>query len=88
MSTPTNTIRLRTNEKIRNLIDRGAAAVHKTRSQFILEASATAAQNAVLDQTYFALTPAQMAEFQRVMDAPLPGNGRLRALLVTPAPWE
>jgi len=88
MPTPAKTIRLRTNEKVRDLIDRGAAAVHKTRSEFILEASATAAQNAVLDQTYFALSPTQMAEFQRVMEAPLAGNAGLRALLVTPAPWE
>ena len=78
MPTPAKTIRLRTNEKVRDLIDRGAAAVHKTRSEFILEASAMAAQNAVLDQTYFPLSPTQMAEFQRVMEAPLAGNAGLR----------
>jgi len=88
MSTPAKTIRLRTNEKVRELIDRGAAAVHKTRSEFILEASATAARNALLDQTYFALSPTQMAEFQRVMEVPLACNAGLRALLAAPAPWE
>jgi len=88
MAIPTKTIRLRTDERVRDLIDRGADAVCKTRAEFILEASATAAQNAILDQTYFALSLTQMTEFQRVLEAPLAGNVGLRALLVAPAPWE
>ena len=31
-------------------------------------------KNALLDQTYFSLSAAQMAEFQRVIDAPLSNN--------------
>jgi len=88
MPPPTKTIRLRTNEIVLDVIDRAAAAVCKTRSEFILEASATAAQNALLDQTYFALSPSQIAEFQRVMEVPLACNAGLRALLSAPAPWE
>ena len=86
MTATTKTIRLRASEEVRDVIDRGAAAVHKSRSQFILEASAVAAQNALLDRTYFALSPVRMAEFERVMDHPLAANHGLSALLAHPRP--
>jgi uncharacterized protein (DUF1778 family) len=82
------TIRLRTNENVRDLIDRGAAVAHKSRSEFILEASVTAAQTVLLDQTYFKLSPAHMAEFLRIMATPLSDNTKLVALLAARAPWE
>ncbi len=88
VSIPTKTIRLRTSEKVRDLIDRGAAASRKSRSEFILEASATAAQNALLDQTDFRLSPDQMAEFRRLMAMQMPNNTSINALLATRAPWE
>ena len=84
----TTNINLRASEHLRDLIDRGAAAAHKTRTDFMLEASAAAAQNALLDQTYFALDPVRMAEFERIMDEPLAGNRAVAELLATPAPWE
>lgn len=88
MPAPTTTINLRATAHFRDLIDRGAAVAGKTRTQFILEASVAAAQNALLDQTYFALSSAQLAEFQRVMDAPLSSNSSVAELLATRAPWE
>jgi hypothetical protein len=45
-------------------------------------------KNALLDQTYFALSAAQVTEFQRVVEAPLSNNTSLAELLATRAPWE
>ena len=84
----TTNINIRASEHLRDLIDRGAAVAHKTRTDFMLEASAAAAQNVLLDQTYFALSPAQMAEFERVMSKPLSENQAIAKLLATRAPWE
>jgi len=84
----TTNINIRVSEHLRDLIDRGAAAAHKTRTDFMLEASAAAAQNALLDQAYFALDAAQMAEFERVMNKPLSDNKAVTELLATRAPWE
>jgi uncharacterized protein (DUF1778 family) len=45
-------------------------------------------KNSLLDQTYFALSAAQIAEFRRVMDAPLSNNTSVAKLLAKRAPWE
>src|ERR1700744_4117310 len=82
----TTNINIRTSEQVRDLIDRGAAAVHKTRTEFMLAASAAAAQNALVDQTYFALSPAQMVEFERIMSEPLPDSAGVAKLIATQAP--
>jgi uncharacterized protein (DUF1778 family) len=84
----TKLITLRTTEEVRDLIDRGAAAVYKSRSEFILEASAMAAQDALLDRTYLALSPMKMADFLQIMERPVGANLKLSALLTTPAPWD
>lgn len=79
---------VRASRRVRDLIDRGAAAVHKSRGDFILEASVMAAQNALLDRTHFMLSPTQMAEFGRIMSEPLSCNQRMKDLLASRAPWE
>ena len=40
------------------------------------------------DRTCFALSAAQMADFQQVIEAPLSNNTALAELLATRAPWE
>ena len=84
----TTNINIRASEQVRDLIDRGAAAAHKTRTEFMLEASATAAQNALLDQTYFSLSSDQLAEFERIMSEPLSDNAGVAKLIAARAPWE
>ena len=84
----TTNINIRASEQVRDLIDRGAAAAHKTRTDVMLEASAAAAQNALFDQIYFSLSPAQMAEFERIMSEPLSDNAGVARLIATRAPWE
>ena len=81
-------ITVQASERLLDLIDRGAAATHKTRAAFMLEASATAAQDALLDQTYFALSPATIAEFERLMNEPLSNNKAMADLFARRSPWE
>ncbi len=82
------TIKIRASKRVRDLIDRGAAAAHKSRSAFVLDAGATAAQNVLLDQTCFALSPTQIAEFERIMNEPLSDNQGVSDLFASRAPWE
>jgi uncharacterized protein (DUF1778 family) len=70
------------------LIDRAAKAVGKNRTDFVLDAARSAAQDALLDQTVFTLSPKAYAEFLARLDAPPQPNERLRRVLKTRAPWE
>lgn len=81
-------INLRVTPRDRDLIDRAAAALGKNRSEFMMEASRQAAEDALLDRTAFRLDAAQFSAFIAQLDAPPAPNERLRKLLATPAPWE
>jgi uncharacterized protein (DUF1778 family) len=81
-------INVRLTTKLRDLIDRAAAVVGKTRSDFILESARKHAVDVLLDQRLFSLDAAQYEEFLRVLDqAPQP-NARLKQLLASKSPWE
>jgi uncharacterized protein (DUF1778 family) len=82
------TINLRTPRAQRALIDRAAQLQGKTRTEFMLEASREKAQQVLLDQTLFEVSPAQHAKFLALMDAPLAKNRRIKKLLSRRAPWE
>lgn len=82
------TINVRASEQVRDLIDRAASIMGKTRSDFMLETARERARDVLLDQTVFALDEKNHAEFQRILDAPAPANDRLRKLLRDPSPWE
>ena len=79
-------IRVRPDE--RALIDRAAAAQGKSRSDFMLEASRRAAEEALLDQTILHVDTATYARFVAMLDAPPRPNSALRRLLQTKAPWD
>jgi len=79
-------IRVRPDE--RALIDRAASAQGKTRSDFMLEASRRAAEEALLDQTVLRVDAATYARFVELLDAPPRPNTALRRLMQTKAPWE
>ena len=61
-------IRLRTGD--RGLIDRAAAAQGKNRTDFVLDSVRLAAQEALLDQTFFMLDSQPYQDFIRLLDAP------------------
>jgi uncharacterized protein (DUF1778 family) len=81
-------INLRVTPRDRDLIDRAAASLGKNRSEFMMEASRQAAEDALLDRQAFRLNPTQFAAFVAALDAPPAPNDRLRRLLATPAPWD
>ena len=72
----------------RALIDRAARLRGKSRTDFLLDAGRRAAEEALLDQTLFKVSPAAYAKFVTRLDAPPAPNERLRRMMTTPAAWE
>jgi uncharacterized protein (DUF1778 family) len=82
------TLNVRIRPEDRNLIDRAAQLLGKSRTDFLLEAGRRAAEDAVLDQTLFKVNAKVYAEFIARLDAPPAPNEKLRRTMATPAPWE
>ncbi len=82
------TINIRVVRRQRDLIDRAAKLMNKTRSSFILDAATAEAENAVLDQTVFRLSPEKYKQFMEKLDAPPADNPRLRKMLSGKSPWR
>ncbi|MCH8111488.1 MAG: DUF1778 domain-containing protein [Proteobacteria bacterium] len=82
------TINLRASPEQKALIDRAAAVLGKSRTEFMLESARDAAENALLDRRLFLLDEAQYTEFADALDAPVEPGDELRRLLATPPPWE
>jgi uncharacterized protein (DUF1778 family) len=81
-------INIRIKPADRALIDQAAAAQGKKRSEFMLEASRRAAEEALLDQTLLRVDPETYARFLELLDAPPRPNDGLRKLLLQKAPWD
>jgi len=73
---------------LRDLIDRAADIVGKTRSEFILESARTHAIDVLLDRRLFTLNDEQYESFIRTLEAPPPPNEKLKRLLASKSPWE
>jgi uncharacterized protein (DUF1778 family) len=87
-ATKRETLNVRIKAEDRNLIDRAAKLLGKSRTDFLLEAGRRAAQDALLDQTLFKVTPKVYADFVARLDAPPAPNEKLRRTMTAPAPWE
>jgi uncharacterized protein (DUF1778 family) len=83
-----DTLNLRIQPELRGLIDHAAALTGKNRTDFVLSAARSAAENTLLDRTVFSVSPKAYAAFVAKLDAPPSPNERLRRTLETPAPWE
>ena len=81
-------INIRASARQRDLIDRAARALNKSRSEFILETACREAQDILLDQTFFQLDEEAFARFTAMLDAPPEPSDALRELMQTKAPWE
>ena len=81
------TLNIRAEPRRRDLIDRAAEAVGKTRSDFMLEAACREAETVLLDRRYFSLDETAFRSFLDRLDQPAPSE-RLTELLKTKAPWE
>lgn len=83
-----DTLNIRIKAEDRGLIDRAAAALGKTRTDFMLEAARRAAEEALLERRIFVAGPAAYEQFLARLDAPPHPNDRLRRTLTTKAPWD
>jgi uncharacterized protein (DUF1778 family) len=81
-------IRIRASLQQRDLIDRAARVLGKSRSAFVRETACREAEQVVLDQTFFQLDPETFDRFNEVLDNPPPPSGALRKHLLTKPPWE
>lgn len=82
------TLNIRIKPEERGLIDRAARAKGKNRTDFILDAARSAAEEALLDQVILTASPEAYAEFLARLDRPPQPNERLRRTMQTPAPWD
>jgi len=87
-STRDATVNLRLQASARDLIDRAAAALGKSRTEFMIEAARREAESVLVDRCYFALGDKAFAAFAAALDLPPADNPRLRRLLRTAAPWD
>jgi uncharacterized protein (DUF1778 family) len=86
-ATTRETVNLRVPPSTRVLIDRAAELTGKTRTQFMLDASRHAAEEAVLDQALLRVEPDAYAAFVERLDRPPVPNERLRRTMQTPPHW-
>lgn len=84
---PSRAVNLRMRDDVRVLIDRAAKARGKTRSDFMIEASRRAAEDALLDQTLVTVDAASFEQYQALLDQPPSGAGFDR-LMAAPKPWR
>ncbi len=82
------TLNLRIRPEERGLIDRAAKAAGKSRTDFMIEASRRAAEDALLDRVLFQVSGSVYADFLKKLDAPPEPNARLRKSFETAPPWE
>lgn len=81
-------INLRVEAQARRLIDEAAAALGKTRTEFMVEAARSRAVDVLLDRRLFALDPERYDAFTRALDAPPAPGPVLRALLARTPAWR
>lgn len=81
-------INLRALESQRKLIDQAASLLGKTRSEFILEASCSAAENTLLEKTLFILPTDQYQQFIDLLEQPVVHNEGLNKLIQITPVWE
>lgn len=82
------TVNLRLQASARDLIDQAAAALGKSRTEFMVEAARREAESVLLDRCFFALSERSFSQFAAALDKPPAANPRLRRLLASATPWE
>ena len=82
------TINLRIESGTRQLIDDAAAALGKTRTEFMVESARHQAINVLLDQRLFTLDADRFDAFADALDNPPAPGPKLRALLARTPAWR
>ncbi|OGT41794.1 MAG: hypothetical protein A3F42_02185 [Gammaproteobacteria bacterium RIFCSPHIGHO2_12_FULL_37_34] len=81
-------INIRAKVRQRNLIDQAAERLGRSRSDFMLDAACSKAEDVLLGQTFFTVDTDTFEKFKTLLDCPLPATDKLRRLLKTKAPWD
>lgn len=84
----TKPVNLRIRNDTRAIIDRGAALLGRTRSDFMIEAARKAAEEVILDQTVISVDQETYDRFLSMLDAPAQPNERLRKTMQATPLWE
>lgn len=74
-------LNLRATEQQRQIIDRAAEVLGKSRSEFMIESAVRAAEDVMLDQTYFALSDEAFDQVLALLDNPPEPTQALRDLM-------
>lgn len=85
---PRGSINLRIEAQTRQLIDEAAAALGKTRTEFMVESARRQAIDVLLDQRLFALSPERFDAFAHLLDNPPAPGPKLRSLLRRVPAWS
>ena len=80
-------INLRANPSQRDLFDRAAKVLHKSRTEFMLDAATNAARETLLDSNEFVLDETEYSAFIKILDRPVTENRALMKLLNKPPSW-
>ncbi len=81
-------INLRIEAGTRQLIDEAAAALGKTRTEFMVESARREAIDVLLDKRLFALDSGRYDAFMQALDNPPAPGPRLRSLLARKPAWQ
>ena len=81
-------INLRIEARTRRLIDDAAAALGKTRTEFMIESARRHAIDVLVDQRLFVLDPEQHDAFVAALDNPPAPGSKLRALMRRQPAWR
>lgn len=81
-------INIRATQQQRDLIDHAASVMGKSRSDFMLEMACRAAEDVLLDRTYFVLDPDSFDRLADFLENPPDPPEGLREFLTRKAPWE
>jgi uncharacterized protein (DUF1778 family) len=87
-ATPRLSWNLRVAPDDQELIDRAVSASGLTRTDFLLQAARTAAQQLLVEQAWCSVAPEQFEAFQQALDAPPSPSERLRRTMTAPRPWQ
>jgi uncharacterized protein (DUF1778 family) len=82
------TITMRLPFQTRDLIDRAAASVDKSRTEFVLESARLRAVDVLLDQRVLHLDDAASKAFVEMLDSPHQPVEALRKLIASKSPWQ
>ena len=81
-------ITMRLPVQTRELIDRAAATIDKSRTEFVLESARQRAVDVLLDQRVFHLNAEASEAFADILENPPAPVDALRKLMASKSPWE